>query len=114
MKIAQFKDRVQLIYGSEKTEKDGDKSIVWEDGEWVWAAINAKPWTTNQGINSEKLFTNRYEVVMKKNYNRHTRHAFKIRIRWYHKLLEIISLLQETEDFKHVSGIAIEKIGAIT
>jgi hypothetical protein len=87
MKISELKERIQIIYGQEKTNNDGDREIIWEKANWAWAAITPK------NISSSEInMTNRYEVVMKKNYIRHTRHAFKIRIRWKHKLLEMISL----------------------
>lgn len=109
MKISDFKERIQLIYGIEKTSTDGDRELVWEDGEWVWAAIIPKNYTSNTANSAETVMVNRYEVVMKKNYSRHTRHAFKMRIRWKHKLLEMISPWQEKEDQELISGIGIER-----
>lgn len=109
MKISAFKERIQLIYGIEKISTDGDRELVWEDGEWAWAAIITKQFNGNSANPSEITIVNRYEVVMKKNYSRHTRHAFKMRIRWKHKLLEMISPWQEKEDQELISGIGIER-----
>lgn len=109
MKIADFKERVRLVYGTEKTAADGDRELVWEDGEWAWAVIIPKNYSTNAANPAETGMVNRYEVVMRKNYIRHTRHAFKMRIRWKHKLLEMISLWQEKAGYELLTGVAIER-----
>lgn len=109
MKIADFKERAQIILGLEKETEDGDTEIEWEDGKWIWAKITPKITSNYKAFPKEISMINKYELVMRKNYTRYTRHALKIRIRWKHKLLEIISPWQETQDFHFVTAIAILK-----
>lgn len=109
MKISDLKERVQLIYGEEKLTEDGEVDVEWKDGKWGWASVTPKIIKNGTGTSRETYSQNKYEVVMRKNYIRYTRHALKIRLRWKHKILDLISSWQETTDFQHIYGLMMER-----
>lgn len=110
MKISDFSERVQGFYAEYTEENDGDFSVNFKKGEWFWAKITPLPFPVNTAKDEGTFKQNRYEVVMLKIYNCHTRHAYLRRLRWNHKLLDIYTPWLENENKTCISGLAKERI----
>lgn len=108
MKISDFSERVQALYGDCKQEDDGDITLTLKEGEWFWAKITPLSFQQNTANDEAPPYQNRYEIVMRKKHTSNTRHAYLTQLRWNHKLLDKYTPWLETSESTCIRCLAKE------